>query len=89
MGLEVLAIAVDDKTKNWRDAIKQDGTSVWHNIMDIAGAGNEVEINDAYDVHTYPSKILIDRNGVIVQRYIGSANSDALDKKLAEIFKAN
>lgn len=89
MGLEVLAIAVNDKPKNWKDAIKQDGTSIWHNIMDIKNADNEVEINDEFNVHTYPSKILIDKNGVIVQRYIGSDSSGALDKKLAEIFKTN
>jgi len=43
--------------------------------------------SDAYGIHTLPTKILIDKNGMIVGRYGGGGEDDeAMDKKLAEIF---
>jgi hypothetical protein len=40
-----------------------------------------------FGVHVFPTKILIDRTGIIIGRYEGTDNEAALDKKLSEIFK--
>ena len=86
-GLDILAIAVDDKPRNWKEAIKKDGTGIWHNILDLATTDKTNGINAVYNVHVFPTKILVGKNGVIIGRYDGSETTDALDKKLAEIFK--
>ncbi len=87
-GLDVLAIAVDDQPAVWRKAVEKDGTSVWHNIFEEKTPDGRNEITTKYAVKAFPTKILIDKSGVIVARYVGS-ETPGLDKKLAEIFKAN
>ena len=90
MGLEVVAIAIDDKTDAWINAIKTDGTGMWANLMDEPSMSNGKEnvnaIHKQYSVHLFPTKLLIDQKGVIVARYDGSDSAGNLDKKLAELF---
>jgi len=89
-GLDVLAIAVDDKPKDWKEAIEKDGTGIWHNIMIEEGkykATNDPNrIDETYNIHVYPSKVLVGKDGVIIGRYDGTESTVALDKKLAELF---
>ncbi|WP_410221116.1 TlpA family protein disulfide reductase [Pedobacter sp.] len=89
-GFEVVAIAVDDKIANWKKAIKIDGTELWSNIMDMPsmnkGEVNTKAIHYQYDVHLFPTKLLIDKNGIILARYNGADPAKDLDKKLAELF---
>ncbi|QKJ29433.1 AhpC/TSA family protein [Mucilaginibacter mali] len=88
-GLEVVAIACNDTPYDWKKAIKVDGTALWHNVMDIprddTATPKEKHISGQYNVHVFPTKILIDKNGIIIGRY-DSDNATALDKKLAEVF---
>ncbi len=89
-GLEVIAVADDDnEIKSWKKAIQQDRSYVWHNVL----AGNkedaqksETNINYKYSIHSIPTKILIDKNGIIIGRYTGTDETGALDKKLADVF---
>ncbi|MCY1520695.1 Thiol-disulfide oxidoreductase ResA [compost metagenome] len=89
-GFEVIAIAVDDKMDAWTKAIKTDGTEIWGNILDEPGMDkgkvNLNAIHNQYNVHVFPTKLLIDRSGVILARYDGSDAAVELDKKLAELF---
>lgn len=87
LGFDVIAIAVQDTPKDWKEAIEHDGTSIWHNIMDKKSTTKTKAIVDDYSVHVFPTKILV-KDGFIVGRYDGSATT-ALDKKLAEIFGKN
>lgn len=88
-GLEVVAIACNDTPYDWKKAIKVDGTALWHNVMDIprddTATPKEKHISGQYNVHVFPTKILIDKNGIIIGRY-DSDNATALDKKLTEVF---
>jgi len=92
-GLEVIAIADDDgAVKKWKNAIRNDKSDIWYNVLrglKEYEKNNPGDINEKYGVTTLPTKILIDRNGIIAGRYVGSDETVALDKKLAEIFKAN
>lgn len=88
LGLEIIAIAAEDKDDDWRRAIRKDGTAIWHNMMQMDDkAGNPKNITGLYNIHEFPTKILIDKTGIIIAAYEGSG-SEELDKKLAEIFKA-
>jgi hypothetical protein len=50
-------------------------------------ANNQQSIVKRFGVHVFPTKILIDKNGIIVGRYEGTENEASLDKKFSEIFK--
>jgi thiol-disulfide isomerase/thioredoxin len=91
-GLEVIAVADDDNDHNaWKKAVKKDGTEIWHNILRGLIRNNmefdrSKSISDLFAVSLLPTKILIDKNGVIIGRYTGTEDTADLDKKLAEVF---
>ncbi|MES2328404.1 MAG: TlpA disulfide reductase family protein [Bacteroidota bacterium] len=83
-GLEVIAIAQEYEPTDsaWREAIKKDGTAIWYNILN-----DKIDpMTKKYAVQAYPTKVLINKDGKIIGRYIGTESADALDKKMAEIF---
>ncbi len=92
-GLSIIAIADDDANPEaWEQAIKKDGTGIWYNILSGQKEDNNkkgiiaVSIIDKYGVGSLPTKILIDKNGIIIGRYNGTEEESALDKKLFDIF---
>lgn len=92
-GFEIIGIASDDGNEQvWKKAVEQDNIGVWkHVLRGLKSSGGKSEqsndINYIYKISTLPTKILIDKNGIIIGRYGGGGESDeAMDKKLAEIF---
>lgn len=91
-GLEVIAVADDDSDHDaWKKAIGKDGTGLWYNVlrglnwekMD-KGEENPGDISEKFGIHSLPTKILINREGMIIGRYEES-NEATLDGKLAEV----
>lgn len=87
-GFNVIAISDDYSTDDWKNAIMNDKSDVWHNILekekdDKAGKN---DISELYSIHLLPTKILIGKNGMIIGRYTGDENIADLDNKLASIF---
>ncbi|TSD66015.1 AhpC/TSA family protein [Inquilinus sp. KBS0705] len=82
-GLDVIAIAANDKPDDWRRAIKKDNTGIWYNVLDKDKPNS---LTETYSVNLFPTKILIDNEGTIIGRYDGTQAANALDSKLAEIF---
>lgn len=61
-GFDIIGIAADDRTQNaWREAIEKDALP-WHHVL----LGN---LGTLYNITSYPTKILIDRQGIIIGRY--------------------
>jgi thiol-disulfide isomerase/thioredoxin len=93
-GFEIIGISDDDgKPEAWQKAVEKDGIGVWKHVLrglKYDGKGNfdrTNDISDNYGIHSLPTKILIDPNGIIIGRYGGGGeNDEALDQKLAEIF---
>jgi len=92
-GFEIIAVASDDgNEKAWRYAMRMDKIESWHNVLRGAKTNKDGSadisnsINDKYGISELPTKILIDKSGIIIGRY-DEAGAPALDKKLAEIFK--
>lgn len=92
-GFEIIGISDDDSNPlAWKKAVEQDKIGVWKHVLrglkrTSAGSDKSGDISERYGIHTLPTKILIDKNGMIVGRYGGGGESDeAMDKKLAEIF---
>ena len=93
-GLEIIGVSDDDgKPEAWQKAVEKDGIGVWKHVLrglKYDGKGNfdrSDDISENFGIHSLPTKILIDPNGVIIGRYGGGGEDDAaMDKKFAEIF---
>lgn len=92
-GLEIIGVASDDTAVSaWKKAVEQDKIGIWKHVLSglkrtADGYDKSDSIGEKYGIHTLPTKILIDKNGMIVGRYGGGGEDDeAMDKKLEEIF---
>ncbi len=93
-GLIVIGIADDDDNVHaWEQAIKKDGATIWYNILNGKKKGKNGQMNSSasitnkFGIQAFPTKILIDREGIIIGRYNGVDEEIKLDQKLVEIFK--
>jgi len=94
-GFEIIGISDDDNNHDaWKKAVEKDSIDVWKHVLrglKWDGKGNfdrSNDISDNFGIHSLPTKILIDPNGVIIGRYGGGGDTDeAMDKMLAEVLK--
>ena len=85
-GFEIIAVAQEYGTgekerKSWTKAIQEDQT----NWLQVLNDPSQIDIGKAYGVNIYPTKILIDKDGVIRGRYAG--DDKGFEEKLAELMK--
>ena len=74
-----IGIAKDDDTKDaWLKAVEKDGLP-WHQIL----VG---DLDTKYNITSYPTKILIDQQGLIIGRF--GEDENELDEKLKSIFNS-
>jgi thiol-disulfide isomerase/thioredoxin len=82
--LNVIGISIDDKIEDWKKAIVKDLITVWPNILD-KNSNNGVNLKEKFNIHYYPTKLLINKKGIIIGIYIGEDFSK-LENKLKEIY---
>ena len=93
-GLEIIGVADEYDTSGiaWRAAVKKDETNIWYNVLssplNIQKTKDSLSIVNKFGIYIFPTKILIDKTGVIVGRYSGTDDEAALDKKLSELFNS-
>lgn len=80
LGLEVIAISLDQDEDAWKEIMKSMNMS-WINYRDM-NEGKEGEIADLYAINTIPHSILIDKDGIIIAREL---SGDELQAKLASL----
>ena len=88
-GLELIGISDDDSNPDaWKKAVEKDGLPWMHVLRGLKRTGDGYDrsndISELYGIHTLPTKILINPQGIIIGRY--SEEEGELDKKLKEIF---
>lgn len=88
-GLELIGISDDDSNPDaWRKAVEKDGLPWLHVLRGLKrvpdGYDRSNDISELYGIHTLPTKILINPEGVIIGRY--GEKEEELDKKLREVF---
>ena len=94
-GLEIVAVSVDLERNAWLSAIKQDSTEKWFHIPvaeKYALGPDYITIDDIYKnyfVQLIPAKILIDKDGKIVGRWVGGSkdNTESLENKLDSLLR--
>lgn len=93
-GLEIIGISDDDsRPADWKKAVAQDGIGIWKHILRglnmekrQRNEPNPEDISDKFGIHSLPTKILIDPQGMIIGRYGGGGEDDAaMDKKLQAV----
>lgn len=62
-GLEIISVSLDDKNKEWKNAIKKDGM-IWTNVSDLKGWNNSLAKN--YYVESLPFSLWLDGTGKII-----------------------
>ena len=85
LGLAFINIANEggkDARAKWLRAIEDDGL-VWTQILNTEGI-DECNVLTLYNIESYPTKILIDPQGKIAAKWIGSTRE--MDEKLIEVF---
>lgn len=85
VGLEIIGISKDDDASLWKKAIAEDKTQNWKHILaPFSKQKNDSLITNKYFVYGIPVKILINKEGVIIGRWIssGDENMNALEKLL-------
>lgn len=92
-GFEIIGISDDDNNHEaWKKAVAMDKIGVWKHILTglkrtATGFDKSEYISAAYGIRSLPTKILVDKNGVIVGRYGGGGEEEEdLDKMLEKIF---
>ena len=85
-GFEVLSLDYHDDMEPWKKAIKAENTEAFINVF-----GDEINttVSKNYFVTAIPTKIFVDKNGIIVGRWVGNGenNDIGIQKKLNEIFE--
>jgi thiol-disulfide isomerase/thioredoxin len=84
-GLEFISISKDENLQSWKKAIEKEKIEIW---KQISAKENKSTIEDTYVVTAIPVKILINKEGIIIGRWIGSGaeNEAAIKKMITEIF---
>lgn len=94
-GLKIVGIADERNLSQWKEAIKKEKIHIWIHVRrqaDIAlksmGLTDPGDINEQFNVSLLPAYILIDKYGVIIDRF--ESNEDSIKKlqlKLELLFK--
>lgn len=84
-GFEIIGVTRDEKLDLWRNTIQKENVEKWKHF---SIKENKSTIEDTYVVTAIPVKILIDKDGNIIGRWIGSSaeNRVAIENMITEIF---
>ncbi len=77
-GFEILSVSLDIKKYNWTRGMIKDKMN-WYSVWD-----EKTEYVKVYGISSIPSSFLVDKNGVIIAKYL---RGSALPKKLDELLE--
>ena len=85
-GFEILGIGNGSSVSGWKGAIVQDKIGIWKHAF--ASGIKDFDIFKLYNISAFPTKVLVNKKGVIVNIFIGSEHEEemvkALEKALAD-----
>jgi thiol-disulfide isomerase/thioredoxin len=85
-GFEIIGVGTEHgdqgaQDKAWREAIRKDGIT-WLQVLNQSDPSTDIA--KMYGVVAYPTKILVDRNGVVKGRFLGDS-AEAFEPMLNEL----
>ncbi len=80
-GFEIVGISLDNDQEKWANATAKHNIT-WPQLSNLQGWGDEA--SQAYGINSIPSTVLLDQNGVIIEKNLDGAT---LDHKLSELLK--
>ncbi len=89
-GLEIIGVDQEMQgdiaamKKRWSQAVSEDGLT-WVQVLNADGI-KEFDIVRNYAVEAFPSKVLLDKEGRVIARFVGD-RSEIIDEKLKELFE--
>ncbi|NQX42583.1 Thiol-disulfide isomerase or thioredoxin [Pedobacter steynii] len=94
-GLEILGVSNESGNpetdyKKWTTALDEDKMD-WINVLNTNNRSDKNKgILSDYAVNAFPTKVLIDRNGIIIKRFVGntSKNAELLDEIVKQQLKS-
>jgi thiol-disulfide isomerase/thioredoxin len=96
LGLEVVGISEDMQPEAWLKAIEKDSLQNWHHILsglkeDVEAKGPEKRISYQFGVTVFPTRILVDKTGIIIGRWEGESEINTMDlnRRLQKAFAIN
>jgi peroxiredoxin len=75
IGFEIIGISLDVDKFIWKENVKKEKLN-WYHVYEGRFTGKAGSISRAYSVQPVPAYILIDKNGIIVDRYSGADNDN-------------
>jgi thiol-disulfide isomerase/thioredoxin len=86
LGLEVVGISEDMHTDAWLKAIATDSLQNWHHILsglkeDVEAKGQQKRISYQFGVTVFPTRLLVDANGIIIGRWEGETEMNTFELK--------
>ncbi len=92
-GFEIIGVSFDKDKDSWKENVAEEKLDWYHVYEGLENLGRENSINKLYTVQPIPAYILIDENGLIIDRYSGAAKDDKglaeLEATLEDIFSSN
>lgn len=92
-GLEVVCVADDDRNEaKWKAAVEKDQIGMFKHVLrglewNDKGPDRTNDVSEHFGIHTLPTKILIDKEGMIIGRFGGGGGTEEdMDKQLKTIF---
>lgn len=75
-GFEILGVGNGSSKKRWLEAIDQDKVGIWKHVW---GSGDKnFDVFNAYNISAFPTKILIDKTGVMHKIYVGTGHEEEM-----------
>ncbi len=80
-GIEFISVSVEDNEGQWRHSVKFFGIDLWVNIM---ATSMKPDIDKLYGANSYPTMVLIDPDGKVINNFNVEDNNEALPAILAK-----
>jgi thiol-disulfide isomerase/thioredoxin len=86
LGLEVVGISEDIKPEAWLKAIETDSLQNWYHVLsglkeDIETKKPEKRISYRFGVTVFPTRMLVNENGIIIGRWEGDSEENTSEMK--------
>jgi peroxiredoxin len=84
--LSLVSFSLDKNVKYWEKASKSDSI-VWYDVSDLEGGNGSIKTQ--YQVQAIPTSYLIDRNGIIINKFIGFDTDGTIINELKTLIEEN